>query len=203
MELCDSLCCLRLELLWVQKNCHPRPRQAHSFYYETATHGFHIVQSNLMYENKGFLSNVVGDFKEQKIFLFFLFFFLSVSFVSFILSSFLSFFLHKKQITRNCGFLCPCCLSLWVCHSTRKKVNQDVSGYCLTWHWFLLESLKKQKNTAYQVRWNLCVWLDVEASPDTLLFLPVHWHNRWVDLYKFFAKSLYFAKCCVLTVDVW
>lgn len=150
----------------------------------------HIVQSNLMYENKGFLSNVVGDFKEQKIFFsFFLFecivcllhpLFLSLFF-------FLFFFLHKKQIMRNCGFLCPCCLSLWVCHSTRKKVNQAVSGYCLTWHWFLLESLKKTLHTKWdeifvcgrmcrfhQTRSFFCQFTDIIGESIYTSFLPNH-----------------------------
>lgn len=94
---------------------------------------FHIVQSNLKYENKGFLSNVVGDFKKQK-YLFFCV--LSVSFI-FSTSLFL-FFAQKQQKGAVASQQAPTpphpCLSLWVCYSTR--VNQYVSGHCLTWHWY-------------------------------------------------------------------
>ena len=56
------------------------------------------------------------------------------------------FFLHKKQIMRNCGFLCPCCLSLWVCHSTRKKSESGclwiLSDLALIFAWVLKKTKK-------------------------------------------------------------
>lgn len=48
-------------------NCPPRPRLVPQI--SSNAHGFIVYSPNFMYENKGFLSNVVGDFKEQTIIL--------------------------------------------------------------------------------------------------------------------------------------
>lgn len=169
-----------MALLWVQSSKTPTVPQIN---YETAIHGFILYSPISCMKTKVSCPMWLVTLRNKRYF-----FVCCLSLPSFLSLFFL--FLHKnKQTQRSWGFSVPN-LSLWVCHSTREWIRMSLDTV-----WLGTDIAQTLKNTV-QVGWNLHVWLNMKISPEVVIFCQlVHWNNQWVNQYKFFAKSLYFAKC--------